>query len=116
MIRVFSNSQYNHVSISLDENLTQIYGFTRQQYQTPFLGRLVKESITHYTLNKEDEVPVKEETSTNMQIINDDALSVDFPKFNKIISNLPYQISSPITFKFLGNLNVAIPFELVLAL
>ena len=26
---------------------------------------------------------------------------MDFPEFNKIISNLPYQISSPITFKFL---------------
>lgn len=59
VIRIFTNSQFNHVSISLDENLNQIYGFTRQQYQTPFLGRLVKESITHYTLNKEDEVPIK---------------------------------------------------------
>ena len=28
-------------------------------------------------------------------------MKVEFPKFNKIISNLPYQISSPITFKFL---------------
>ena len=37
----------------------------------------------------------------NVDLINDDALNVDFPKFNKIISNLPYQISSPITFKFL---------------
>ena len=38
----------------------------------------------------------------NVKLINDDALNVDFPKFNKIISNLPYQISSPITFKFLN--------------
>lgn len=37
----------------------------------------------------------------NVQIINSDALKVDFPHFNKIVSNLPYQISSPITFKFL---------------
>ena len=28
-------------------------------------------------------------------------MKVDFPEFNKIVSNLPYQISSPITFKFL---------------
>lgn len=34
-------------------------------------------------------------------IISGDALKMDFPKFNKIISNLPFQISSPITFKFL---------------
>lgn len=37
----------------------------------------------------------------NVEIINDDALKIEFPEFNKIVSNLPYQISSPITFKFL---------------
>lgn len=37
----------------------------------------------------------------NVELINGDATKVDFPKFNKIISNLPYQISSPITFKLL---------------
>lgn len=37
----------------------------------------------------------------NIELINEDALKVDFPKFNKVVSNLPYQISSPITFKLL---------------
>ncbi|NJE01224.1 16S rRNA (adenine(1518)-N(6)/adenine(1519)-N(6))-dimethyltransferase RsmA [Thermococcus sp. JdF3] len=37
----------------------------------------------------------------NVEIIEGDALKVDFPRFNKIVSNLPYQISSPITFRFL---------------
>ena len=45
---------------------------------------------------------LKDENIDNVELINDDALKVDFPKFNKIISNLPYQISSPITFKFLN--------------
>ncbi len=45
---------------------------------------------------------LKEEKIDNVELINDDALNVDFPKFNKIVSNLPYQISSPITFKFLN--------------
>ncbi|MBE6496263.1 MAG: 16S ribosomal RNA methyltransferase A [Methanobrevibacter thaueri] len=44
---------------------------------------------------------LKDEKIDNVELINDDALKVDFPPFNKIISNLPYQISSPITFKFL---------------
>jgi 16S rRNA (adenine1518-N6/adenine1519-N6)-dimethyltransferase len=44
---------------------------------------------------------LKHESIENVEIINKDALKVDFPYFNKIISNLPYQISSPITFKFL---------------
>ena len=45
---------------------------------------------------------LEDEKIDNVELINDDALKVDFPKFNKIISNLPYQISSPITFKFLN--------------
>ena len=44
---------------------------------------------------------LKKEKIDNVELINDDALKVEFPPFNKIISNLPYQISSPITFKFL---------------
>lgn len=44
---------------------------------------------------------LEKEKIDNVELINDDALNVDFPEFNKIISNLPYQISSPITFKFL---------------
>lgn len=37
----------------------------------------------------------------NTELVNADALKIDFPRFDKIVSNLPYQISSPITFKFL---------------
>ena len=44
---------------------------------------------------------LEDEKIGNVELINDDALKVDFPHFNKIVSNLPYQISSPITFKFL---------------
>lgn len=41
----------------------------------------------------------------NVTLIHADALSLDFknlPRFTKIVSNLPFQISSPITFKFLA--------------
>lgn len=37
----------------------------------------------------------------NVDVIVGDALRVDFPEFNKVVSNLPYQISSPITFRLL---------------
>lgn len=40
----------------------------------------------------------------NVKLIHGDALNIDYnnlPKFNKIVANLPFQISSPITFKFL---------------
>lgn len=38
---------------------------------------------------------------TNVNIIEGDALTVDLPKVNKIIANLPYSISSEITFRIL---------------
>ena len=45
---------------------------------------------------------LEKENINNVELINGDAVKVDFPKFNKIVSNLPYQISSPISFKFLN--------------
>ncbi len=38
----------------------------------------------------------------NVEVITKDALRTEFPPFNKVISNLPYSISSPLTFKLLG--------------
>ncbi|MDP8011786.1 MAG: 16S rRNA (adenine(1518)-N(6)/adenine(1519)-N(6))-dimethyltransferase RsmA [Thermoplasmata archaeon] len=37
-----------------------------------------------------------------LKVINADALKIDFPKFDKIVSNIPYNISSPLTFKLLN--------------
>ena len=42
-----------------------------------------------------------EERITNVEVINSDALKIDYPSFDKVVSNLPYQISSPVTFKLL---------------
>ena len=44
---------------------------------------------------------LKELRITNVDVITDDATKIEFPKFNKVVSNLPYKISSPITFKIL---------------
>ena len=37
----------------------------------------------------------------NVTIIKGNALKVDFPKFDKVVANLPYSISSDVTFKLL---------------
>ncbi len=37
----------------------------------------------------------------NVDIVIGNALKIEFPYFNKVISNLPYSISSPLTFKLL---------------
>jgi len=47
---------------------------------------------------------LEDESIENVELINEDAVKTDISNFsdcNKIVSNLPYQISSPITFKFL---------------
>ncbi|RAP52325.1 MAG: 16S rRNA (adenine(1518)-N(6)/adenine(1519)-N(6))-dimethyltransferase [Methanosphaera sp. rholeuAM270] len=44
---------------------------------------------------------ITEEKINNIEIINEDALKIEYPPFDKIVSNLPYQISSPVTFKLL---------------
>ncbi|MDO9097845.1 MAG: 16S rRNA (adenine(1518)-N(6)/adenine(1519)-N(6))-dimethyltransferase RsmA [Candidatus Methanoperedens sp.] len=41
------------------------------------------------------------ERRENVDIIIGDALKMEFPPFNKVIANLPYSISSPVTFKLL---------------
>lgn len=43
----------------------------------------------------------------NVQVINADALTVRLPEYNKIVSNLPYNISSKITYRLLTR-----PFDL----
>ncbi|MFX1261664.1 MAG: 16S rRNA (adenine(1518)-N(6)/adenine(1519)-N(6))-dimethyltransferase RsmA [Promethearchaeota archaeon] len=37
----------------------------------------------------------------NVDVIHGDALAVDLPEVDKVVSNLPYSISSPITFRLL---------------
>jgi 16S rRNA (adenine1518-N6/adenine1519-N6)-dimethyltransferase len=44
---------------------------------------------------------LKTEVPGNVEIIHGDALASDFPKFNKVVSNIPYQISSPLIFKLI---------------
>jgi 16S rRNA (adenine1518-N6/adenine1519-N6)-dimethyltransferase len=39
----------------------------------------------------------------NVEVVVGDATRIEFPEFNKVVSNLPYKISSPITFKLLGH-------------
>ncbi len=52
---------------------------------------------------------LKEETKINMDIVNSDALKVDFSEFDdnrkQIISNLPYNISVPLLIKWLKKMN-----------
>ena len=57
-IRTVGRVKYNHASISLDEGLHDIYGFGRQKHAALFTGKLVKENISRFTLDKVQNVDV----------------------------------------------------------
>lgn len=44
---------------------------------------------------------LEEKGITNVDVLEGDATRLNLPYFNKVVSNLPYQISSPITFRLL---------------
>lgn len=46
MIGVVTHKQYNHISISLDKELTEVYSFGRIRPNNPFNGGFVKEDTT----------------------------------------------------------------------
>lgn len=48
LIRGFTGEIYNHASIALDEELTQMYSFARRHFRTPLYGGFVKESAARY--------------------------------------------------------------------
>ncbi len=45
---------------------------------------------------------LKDQVPSNVELINADVMKLDLPKFDIVVSNLPYQISSPVTFKLLN--------------
>lgn len=47
-IRLFTGEDHNHVSISLDRDLKQMYSFARRYYRLPFYGGFVKECVSRY--------------------------------------------------------------------
>ncbi len=76
----------------------------------PGLGGVLTDALSKragkvYAIEKDHrlvEILRREYDWPNVEIIEGDALRVDFPEFNKIVSNLPpYGISSPVTFRFL---------------
>ena len=52
-IRSITRSEYNHISVSLDTQLHQMYSFARYYYRTPFYGGFVLESPSRYWINGE---------------------------------------------------------------
>jgi 16S rRNA (adenine1518-N6/adenine1519-N6)-dimethyltransferase len=70
---------------------------------TKIIAKKVKQVIA-VELDKKLYLKLKKNSSTNVILYNEDILNIDFntlPVFNKVVANLPFQISSPFTFKLL---------------
>jgi len=52
IVKIYTKKEYSHVSISLDENLDEMYSFGRIYAYNPFLGGFVKESIEYGTFRR----------------------------------------------------------------
>ncbi|MBU3144033.1 hypothetical protein [Clostridium sp. CF012] len=59
MVRKFLKAKYNHASISLDENLSQMYSFCRFSISNPLVGGILRESAFTLTLGIDEDVPIK---------------------------------------------------------
>ena len=66
-IRRITGQVYNHASIALDPELTQMYSFARRHYRTPLYGGFVKESLSRFRLGDQishiriSKIPVTQE-------------------------------------------------------
>lgn len=45
MIKLYTRKPYNHASISIDPNFSEVYSFGRKRPNNPFIGGFVKEDI-----------------------------------------------------------------------
>ncbi|APC39567.1 hypothetical protein [Clostridium estertheticum] len=59
IVRKFLKEKYNHASISLDKNLSQMYSFCRFSVSNPLVGGIVRESAFTLTIGLKENVPIK---------------------------------------------------------
>ena len=58
LVRKFLKEKYNHASISLDKNLSEMYSFCRLSISNPLVGGIVRESVFTLTIGLEEDVPI----------------------------------------------------------
>lgn len=69
---------------------------------TRLLSPLAKEVVA-IELDRALAEDLEREALGNVRVVRGDAVKVDLPRFDACVSNLPYQISSPITFRLLAH-------------
>lgn len=104
LIRLFSNYKFNHISLSSSSSLQPLYSFARYNYNSPFVGGFVEESIRRYLFYKKNtkvriyKIEVDEKTFKKFQLImknysdkNSEYIYDTFGIFYGSILTNPYQ-------------------------
>ncbi|MBU3112871.1 hypothetical protein [Clostridium lacusfryxellense] len=58
LVRKFLKEDYNHASISLDKNLSEMYSFCRFTISNPLVGGIVRESAFTLNIGRHENVPI----------------------------------------------------------
>ena len=96
-----AEKEIEYASINMQDTVLEIG--PGQGILTYFLASKAKKVIA-VEIDKKLVEKLKKTLPENVELINSDILKIDLknlPKFNKVVSNLPFQISSPFTFKLL---------------
>lgn len=86
IVKVYTKKDYSHVSISLDENLDNMYSFGRIHPYNPFSGGFVKESPKYGTF--------KRFSNTKSKIYSLEVCESQYEKMKKIINDFNENKSS----------------------
>ena len=93
-----AEDQINHANITKNDTVLEIG--PGLGVLTSKLAKLAK-SVIAIEYDKRLYSYLKTMVPENVELINGDALALNFPSFNKFVSNIPYQISSPLLFKLI---------------
>lgn len=80
IIKLFTKNKYTHVSISLDEDMDEMYSFGRLNPYNPFIGGFVKEEIESGTF--------KRFKNTTSQVFSLEVTDEQYEKVSKQISKM----------------------------
>lgn len=104
VIRLLTGDEYNHLSISLHKDLSDMCTFARRKYTTPLNAGFMYEKLEYYTLNKYTDIGVR--------IYEIPVTKRQYNKVARLINNISnddeymYNLFSAITFPFLGGFHM----------
>ena len=99
IVRVYTKKEYSHVSISLDQDLTQMYSFGRLNPYNPFIGGFVQEGI--------DKGTFKRFKKTKTKIYSLEISEEKYDQLETIIEDIQKQ-KKAYKFNFIGLLGVVL--------